>query len=116
LQRENEELRGENRKLNNRLVNLDEILKVTDHLQQELREVTALHTLQCEESKHLKARIEELTKQTSKPSGEVSDRNLQKPVCPYCGSEEKHRNVGVRSGKRRWQCRDCGKSFSVPVT
>jgi transposase-like protein len=34
------------------------------------------------------------------------------PACRHCGSPETHGHGSTR-GKRRWQCRTCGRSFGV---
>ena len=34
------------------------------------------------------------------------------PACRHCGSAETHGHGSTR-GKRRWQCRSCGRSFGV---
>ncbi|MEM2292852.1 MAG: hypothetical protein QXX41_06205 [Nitrososphaerota archaeon] len=33
-----------------------------------------------------------------------------KPICPYCNSLHSVK-VGTPSGKRRWRCQDCRRSF-----
>lgn len=49
------------------------------------------------------------------PSQENSTQNTQKSMqkcCPKCGSLHLRKNGQTPSGKGRWRCMDCGKSFS----
>lgn len=37
------------------------------------------------------------------------------PVCPYCGSLNAGRHASPDRDIARWQCRDCGRAFSVTI-
>lgn len=44
---------------------------------------------------------------------ELAELYGRKPICPECGSEDISRNGHTPDGKRRYVCRECGRSFTI---